>query len=270
MQATALGISNGAPQPALSANHLADVDRAIAAARESAAPCLLRCELPLGEVDILARYAPLALAAELPFIMHRPHGEQTIIAWGPIEIAHGAAASRFVSAMEHCSRVRELKMVGGAERTPLWVGGAAFAGSGAARGELFAADAWAGWPDARFWIPRTMLLAGDGDGRAVITTWVRPADQRDAIVTTLLEELSALWRMPAHRHGQAVARQTRHDSGEAAKYGAPAPAELAPRVGRNAWVSLESEDAWAKRVAAACDVIGAGGMKRSSWPAPRA
>ncbi|MEZ0314566.1 MAG: hypothetical protein ACAI38_22585, partial [Myxococcota bacterium] len=244
MQATALGISNGksATHPTLSANHLADVDHALAAARESAAPCLLRCEFALGDVDILARYAPLALGAELPFVLRRPRGEQTIIAWGPIEIAHGAAASRFASAMEHCSRVRELKMVGVSERTPLWVGGAAFAESGSKRQELFAAEAWAGWPDARFWIPRTMLLAGDGEPRAVITTWVRPADQRDAIVTTLLAELAALGRTPAHRHGQAPS--------------------MAPRVGRNAWVSLEAEDAWAKRVEAACEVIGAGAMEK--------
>ncbi len=244
MQATALGISNGkgAPQPTLSAAHLADVDRALSTARDSAAPCLLRCEIALGEVDILARYAPLALAAELPFILRRPRGEQTIVAWGPIEIAHGAASSRFASAMEHCSRVRELEMIGCSEQTPLWVGGAAFAESASSRRELFASEAWAGWPDARFWIPRTMLLAGDGDPRVVITTWVRPADQRDAIVTTLVAELAALGRTPAHRHGQAPG--------------------MAPRVGRNAWVSLESEDAWAKRVEAACEVIGAGSMEK--------
>lgn len=241
MQASALGFSSGknAPQPTLSAQHLADVERALVAARDSAAPCLLRCEFPLQDADILARFAPTALAGELPFVFHTPRGAQTILAWGAIEIAHGAAGSRFASAVEHCSRVRELAMVGVSDRTPLWVGGAAFA-PGTTR-ELFAADAWAGWPDARFYIPRTMLLAEGDSARAVITTWVRPADQRDAIVTTLLEELAALGT-PAHKHGQA--------SG------------MAPRVGRNAWVSLEAEDAWAKRVEAACDVIGAGGMDK--------
>ncbi len=242
MQASALGFSSGknAPQPTLSAHHLADVERALVAARESAAPCLLRCEFPLPDADVLSRYAPLALAGELPFIFRRPRDAQTIVAWGAIEIAHGAAASRFASAIEHCSRVRELRAIGGSDETPLWVGGAAFAKSSAQR-ELFAAEAWAGWPDARFYIPRTLLLAEAGNARAVITTWVRPADQRDAIVTTLLEQLAALVT-PAHKHGQASA--------------------MAPRVGRHAWVSLESEDSWAKRVEAACDVIGAGGMDK--------
>lgn len=243
MQASALGKSSGkGATQALSASQVADIDTALERARATSAPCLLRCEFPLSDADILTRYASLALAGELPFIMRRPRGALTLLAWGPIEIAHGAAGSRFASAVEHCSRVRELETVGASARTPLWVGGAAFAESSSARRELFAADAWAGWPDARFWIPRTMLLADASGTRAVLSTWVRPADQRDAVVTTLMGELAGLSRTPAHKHGQG--------SG------------MAPRVGRNAWTSLEGEDSWNARVEAACELIGNGGLDK--------
>ncbi len=248
MQASATGIAKTrtASQGAfvdLTATHFADIDRALERARDTHAPCLLRSEFTLKEHDLVSRYAALALGREMPFIFKRPRGELTIVAWGAIEMAHGSGCSRFASAVEHCSRVRELEMVGTSKQTPLWVGGAAFAPR---RPEPFASratsDAWAGWPDARFWIPRVMLLADHDGARAVISTWVRPADDRDAIIVGLSSELSGLPRTTPTRQGQSQS--------------------MTPSVGRAAWVSLESEESWGSRVEAACELISRGGLDK--------
>jgi isochorismate synthase len=87
-----------------------------------------------------------------------------------------------------------------------------------------------------------MLLADHDGARAVISTWVRPADDRDAIIVGLSSELSALPRTTSTRPGQAQVS--------------------APSVGRNAWVSLESEDSWAARVGAACELISRGALSK--------
>lgn len=221
----------------LNTRHVDEVAELLGVVQKNSLPALWRCEVPVASGDFVKAQASTVFAQPFPYVLQRPADELTIVAWGCIEIAHGDGSSRFASALEHCSRVRELRMAGASPSTPLWVGGAAFAPRRATA--TIAGEAWAAWPDARFWIPRVMLIADADGARAVVSTWVRPADTKDSVLAAVSGELAALARTPHVSQNQ-----------------------VASVPGRASWSPLESEEAWATRVDAASDAISRGELDK--------
>ncbi|MBC7794609.1 MAG: isochorismate synthase [Clostridia bacterium] len=168
-------------------------------------------------------------------MLNRTSAPFTLMAWGAIEMAHGEGATRFASALEHCSRVRELPMLGTAFSTPLWIGGAAFAPRRA--NATVATEAWVQWPDARFWIPRVMLITDAAGTRAVVSTWIRPADTKDSVLAAQQKMLNTELTAVLTRTIQIGQNQ------------------VASAAGRNAWNTLETEESWAARVDAASEAV---------------
>ena len=108
------------------------------------------------------------------FVFASPRSGRSIYAVGSVrEVSHDGPDA-FSVIEEECSRTREQTQTlsSGPRDLPLWVGSLACMPGRTAK----TSGMWAGWPDARFWIPRVMMVDDGPQGRWLVLA--ENADER--------------------------------------------------------------------------------------------